>query len=108
MTFLLSILLALSISLPVAGGTASWYGGYPGQAAAGPRLRAWLGPHWRNRLVRVCTVTVPRHCATVRLTDWCQCYRGTKAERIIDLDVRSFSRLAPTWRGLVNVRVTLP
>lgn len=108
MTFLLAVLLAFSIAIPYPTGTASWYGYYPGGAAAGPRLRAWLGPNWRGRIVRVCTVTVPRHCASVRLTDWCSCYRGTKAERIIDLDVRSFARLARPDRGLVKVRVTLP
>jgi hypothetical protein len=108
-TFLLSLILALSLVVPPAPmGTASWYRGHPNEAAAGPRLRAWLGPHWRNRLVRVCTVADTRHCTTVRLTGWCQCYRGTKLERIIDLEVRSFSRLAPAWRGLVKVRVTLP
>jgi hypothetical protein len=46
-------------------------------------------------------------CVTVVLTDWCQCYKGERRERIIDLDVRSFAALAPTWRGLTKVTVRL-
>jgi rare lipoprotein A (peptidoglycan hydrolase) len=44
-------------------------------------------------------------CVTVTLTDWCQCHRGERSERIIDLSDEAFSRLAPLPVGLVRVRV---
>lgn len=50
-------------------------------AAAGPRLRAALGPAWRGRTVTVCAA----RCARVRLVDWCQCYAGRSIEKVIDL-----------------------
>lgn len=84
-------------------GTASWYAYRPGHAAAGPALRRMLGPGWRGKTV---TVRANGRSVRVRLTDWCQCYSGTAAERIIDLDVRAFSRLANPSRGLVRVEVT--
>ena len=84
-------------------GTASWYSYIPGHAAAGPALRAMLGPKWRGK-----TVTVRANGRSVRvvLSDWCQCYKGTRAERLIDLDVRAFARLAHPSAGLVKVEVT--
>ncbi len=78
-------------------GIASWYRYVPGQAAAGPRLRALLG-NWRGR-----TVTV--NGIPVRLTDWCQCFEGQPDERLIDLDSRTFAQLAPLSRGLVAVDI---
>jgi rare lipoprotein A (peptidoglycan hydrolase) len=86
-------------------GTASWYDWHPRQAAAGPRLRALLGRDWRGSVVRVCVGT---RCLPVRLTDWCQCYKGTIRERVIDLDDRAFAALAPLSRGLVKVKVVFP
>jgi rare lipoprotein A (peptidoglycan hydrolase) len=41
----------------------------------------------------------------VRLTDWCQCYRGERRERIIDLSDDAFARLAPLSTGVVRVTV---
>ena len=79
-------------------GTASWYRYVPGQAAAGPRLRALLGPGWRGMTVRVNGIPV-------RLTDWCQCYQGRPDERVVDLDARTFARLAQLGIGLVVVEV---
>lgn len=83
-------------------GIASWYAWHPAEAAAGPALRAYLGPHWRGRVVRVC---VDARCAAVRLTDWCQCYRGTDRERLIDLDRRTFAMFAWPSRGLIEVEI---
>ena len=83
-------------------GTATWYAYRIGQAAAGPALRAYLGRNWRGRTVVVWTGS--RHI-TVRLTDWCWCPRGN---RLIDLDVRSFRRLASPSRGILSVTVRLP
>jgi rare lipoprotein A (peptidoglycan hydrolase) len=39
---------------------------------------------------------------SVILSDWCACGSGS----IIDLDVRSFARLAPPSRGVIKVSVT--
>lgn len=80
-------------------GQATWYAWHLGQAAAGPVLRAALGPSWRGRIVRVC---VGARCISVRLTDWCACRPST---RLIDLDVRTFATLGPTWRGILPVEV---
>lgn len=82
-------------------GIASWYRYVAGQAAAGPRLRAALGPGWRGMVVVVSGLSV-------RLTDWCQCFEGRADERLLDLDSRTFSRLAQLTRGLVAVEVQLP
>jgi hypothetical protein len=53
-------------------------GAYNAYAAAGPRLRAALGPNWRGRVVSVDGLRV-------KLVDWCQCYQGQSQEKIIDL-----------------------
>ena len=84
-------------------GIASWYAYVPGHAAAGPELRRMLGPSWRGTTVRVCA---GGRCVRVVLSDWCQCWKGTRSERLIDLDSRAFARLAPLPRGLVRVEVT--
>jgi hypothetical protein len=90
------VLAATLIVSPVTHGTASWYAYHPHQAAAGPTLRHFLGPHWRGAIVRVCT---PTQCIRVKITDWmCR-------DRLIDLNKSDFARLAPTWRGLVTVTV---
>lgn len=85
-------------------GQATWYSYVVGQAAAGPRLRAALGPGWRGRVVTVCA-TGTRRCITVTLSDWCACQPPT---RLIDLDVRSFAALADPSRGVISVTVTHP
>jgi hypothetical protein len=53
-------------------------GAYNAYAAAGPRLRAALGPNWRGKVVSVDGLRV-------KLVDWCQCYQGQSQEKIIDL-----------------------
>lgn len=87
---------------PVAGsalsGIATWYAWRPGQAAAGPALRAALGPGWRGRSV---LVTAGARSVRVVLTDWCACPGG----RVIDLDSRSFAVLAPLSVGVLRVEV---
>ena len=82
-------------------GKASHYDYIPGHAAAGPKLRSMLGKHWRGTKVQVCT----DKCVTVTLSDWCQCYKGEKRERIIDLHVGVFAALGPTWKGVMKVTV---
>jgi rare lipoprotein A (peptidoglycan hydrolase) len=103
--FILAFILACSPPVSAQRGVASWYRYNAGQAAAGPHLRALLGPDWRGHRVWVCTSV---RCIVVKLTDWCQCYAGTATERIVDLDRRSFAALAAPSRGLVRVTVVLP
>jgi len=79
-------------------GQATWYRYHPGQVAAGPALRAWLGKGWRGTTVMVCAKT----CISTRLTDWCLC----RGKRIVDLDSRSFRALAPLSQGVVRVTVS--
>lgn len=83
-------------------GRASWYAADGMIAAAGPELRQRLGRGWRGTHVNVCA----SRCVVVRLADWCQCYRGERRERVIDLSDDAFSRLAPLSAGLVRVRIT--
>jgi len=85
---------------PVAAGVrgiATWYAYRPGQAAAGPALRRALGPGWRGTVVTVCAGS---SCLRVRLTDW------MRADRLADLDSRSFAALAPLSRGVLEVTVS--
>jgi hypothetical protein len=54
-------------------------GAYNAYAAAGPKLRAAIGPKWRGKVVLVDGLRV-------KLVDWCQCYGGQSGvEKIIDL-----------------------
>lgn len=80
-------------------GVATWYRWRSSQAAAGPALRAALGPKWRNRYV---TVSYGDRSVRVRLTDWCACPNG----RVIDLDLGPFSVLADPSRGVLHVTVS--
>lgn len=80
-------------------GTATWYRYRQGQAAAGPALRFALGKHWRGSRVLVCEEH--GRCVAVRLTDWCAC----SDDRVIDLDLRDFGRLANPRLGVLAVTV---
>lgn len=81
-------------------GAASWYcragispctsgyadgSGFSGYAAAGPRLRAAIGPDWRGKVVLVDGIRV-------KLIDWCQCYAGEPNEKLLDLYYDVFAR----------------
>jgi hypothetical protein len=68
-------------------------------AAAGPALRRG---DWRGRKVQVCR---SGKCISVRLVDWCQCYKGERRERIIDLHPGAFRALGPLSAGILTVRV---
>ena len=76
-------------------GIASWYHYVPGEAAAGPALRAALGAGWRGRSVKVNGIPVT-------LSDF------MRADRLIDLDAATFARLAPLSQGLTEVTVAWP
>ena len=90
---------SLGVAASVTGelsGVASWYRYVAGQAAAGPRLRSALGPGWRGSVVTVCAAS----CVRVTLSDF------MVADRLIDLDYRSFGALAPLSQGLVEVTIS--
>jgi len=56
--------------------------GFDAYAAAGPGLRAAIGPGWRNNVVLVCG----RRCVQVKLVDWCKCTGGSVGVvKLIDL-----------------------
>ena len=83
-------------------GVAVWYDYVPGHAAAGPLLRRALGPTWRGTVVRVCHGD---RCTRAVLSDWCACAGG---RRLVDLDVRTFARLADPSVGVIRVTVSWP
>lgn len=61
-------------------------GGFDAYAAAGPALRAAIGPDWRGRIVYVDGIRV-------KLIDWCQCYGGkTGVEKLLDLYYDVYAR----------------
>ena len=81
-------------------GPASWYcragvspctntqpdnGGFDAYAAAGPKLRAAIGPGWRGMIVYVDGIRV-------KLIDWCQCYNGEPQEKLLDLYYDVYAR----------------
>ena len=67
---------------------------YNAYAAAGPKLRAALGSHWRGKIVYV-------NGLRVKLVDWCQCYGGQSGvEKLIDLYYDVFRRTG----GSVTIR----
>jgi hypothetical protein len=87
-------------------GLASWYcragsspctygypdgSGFNAYAAAGPALRAAIGPDWRGRIITVDGVRV-------KLIDWCQCYRGEPHEKLLDLYYDVYKRTGANVR----------
>lgn len=86
-------------------GVASWYATPGLTAAAGPKLRRWLGPNWRGATV---VVSTGERSVAVKLLDWCQCFKGQRSERLIDLSDGAFAALAPLASGLVRVTITIP
>ena len=83
-------------------GWSTWYVAGPGQAAAGPALRAAFGPGWRGQLV---TVTANGVSVRVRLTDFCACADRHGRPTLIDLDRAAFAALAEPSRGVIAVTV---
>jgi hypothetical protein len=77
-------------------GVATWYAYRRGEAAAGPALRAALGPGWRGSVVWVNGVRV-------RLTDW---MGTTNRAKVIDLDAGLFRAICgPLSLGVCKVVV---
>ena len=83
-------------------GTASWFASPRGSAAAGPALRAALGPSWRGSEV---TVSAGGRSVAVTLSGWCLCRVGGSA-RLIDLPRADFAALADPSLGLVASEVS--
>jgi len=80
-------------------GVATWFRSPAGVSAAGPNLRATLGPGWRGMTVRVCAGD---RCALTVLGDWCACGPRPDGPTLIDLDDNVFARLAPLGRGVLR------
>lgn len=56
--------------------------GFDAYGAAGPGLRAAIGPGWRGTVVQICG----HRCVNVKLVDWCKCTGGSVGvEKLIDL-----------------------
>jgi hypothetical protein len=70
-------------------------------AAAGPAIRAALGPNWRGHIV---TVETGRVAVEVRLVDWCSCPDG----RLLDLYASVYGQLDSLSSGLLDVTVAIP
>jgi rare lipoprotein A (peptidoglycan hydrolase) len=85
-------------------GLASWYDAPAGGAAAGPDLRAALGPGWRGQSV-VVTRSDEGAAVVVRLTDWCACGDRGGVPTLIDLPRADFAVLALPSAGIVRVTV---
>ena len=78
-------------------GWASWFRSPSNVSAAGPRLRAALGPAWRGVHVRVCHAD---RCTLTVLGD------TMRADRLVDLDDDVFRALAPLSVGVLRVTLT--
>ena len=78
-------------------GIATWFNSPAGVSAAGPDLRAALGPGWRGTTVRVCA----DRCVLTVLGDF------MRADRLIDLHAPLFVAVCgPLWRGICRAEVT--
>lgn len=92
----------VSDPLLVVAGVATWFHSPAGVSAAGPALRAALGPDWRGERVTVCAGA---RCVDVVLGDWCACGDRPSGPTVIDLHAPDFAALAPLSRGVVPVEV---
>ena len=78
-------------------GTATWFRSPAGVSAAGPALRAAVGPGWRGQRV---TVVGPAGTARTVLGDW------MRADKLIDLDDNVFRAVCgPLSKGVCRVSV---
>lgn len=101
---LLSLAIALGqVGSVAVGGNATWYDGSAGHAAAGPTLRAALGPDWRGTAVQVCAAD---RCLVTVVDDFCACGERNGKDTLLDLDDVDFAKLAPLSTGVVAVTVT--
>lgn len=88
------------------GGWATWYDVGPGfYAAAGPELRAALGPSWRGQLVEV--EGPGRLSVVVEIVDFCACGDRHGQPTLLDLSIDAFEQLAPLEAGIVSVSIEI-
>lgn len=94
------------VGTALVGGYATWYDAacHP-CAAAGPALREFVGPDWRGSVVEVCGPAGA--CVSVALLDWCACGERHGQPTLLDLDRRSFARLAAPTAGLVAISIEI-
>lgn len=83
-------------------GIATWFASPSGVSAAGPDLRAALGPGWRGTRVRVCAGD---RCVATVLGDWCACGSRPGGPTVIDLDDNVFARLSSLDTGVLPIEV---
>jgi hypothetical protein len=84
-------------------GIATWFNSPAGVSAAGPDLRAALGPGWRGTTVTVCAGD---RCVATVLGDWCACGPRPGGPTVIDLHADIFARLARLSRGVLPIEVS--
>lgn len=80
-------------TISVTTGRASWYRGSRG--FGGTRHAAQNDARWTGKVddvVKVCVVSSGR-CAKVKVVDYCQCFVGSKKERLIDLSIETVRKL---------------
>lgn len=82
-------------------GQSTWWNswGHGLYAAAGPTLRAAMGPGYLHRYVTACA---RGRCVRVRLTTSCAC---SPESRVIDLSLDAFAQLASPSLGILEVEV---
>lgn len=83
-------------------GQATWFAslGSWDYGAAGPKLRAAMGPHYLGRFIQVCA---NGRCVVVKLVTSCACSPDT---RLVDLSLDAFSRLASPSLGIIPIEVS--
>lgn len=103
MSVLLSLVLLIGqVGNPMLGGVATWFDYPAGHAAAGPSLRAALGPGWRGDVVQVCADS---GCVAVVVDGWCACGDRNGKDTLLDLAKSDFAKLADPSVGVVAVTV---
>lgn len=92
-------------------GQTSWYTrkGIIFYAAAGPALRKALGGYrWRQTFQIRITNPATGGYAVAIVADWCECSKGQKDERVIDLSPALFAALGvPLSRGVQRVEIEI-